>query len=249
MILANIAMLLIFDATYLGFDPADVPVIAPAGVVEAFERAVEVGYFSYRAPFPTETFLGASEHTVGASTKLNMTTFDGHTYGDKDGIIFMESLGPDSPAIMMVVDVVFPKWVPFFSFAISTDLTEYVRAHDTLLEFPLGDDGYLVGGHLNQVGDRNDILLNQNLTVAILDAALMALQTVDAGAIVGGTGAFTPGEFNYGNNWLGFGAYFNELERVCARAVLEQYGCDFGALDVTLYSHCLMAQSYWRVEV
>jgi hypothetical protein len=213
------------------------------------ENAIHAGLFSYRAPLPTHTFSENMQHTVGGSTDMNMTTFDGHQYGDKDVIVFMESLGPENPAIMMVVDVVFPKWVPFFSFAISTDLLEYINAHNILLEFPLGNDGYYVGGHMNQVGDRNDIILNQNLTRAILDAAAMALQTVDAAAIVGGTGAFTPGEPNYGNTWAGFDAFFNEIERVCARAVLEEYGCDFGGLDVTLYSHCLVAHSFWRVEV
>jgi hypothetical protein len=213
------------------------------------EHAIHMGFFSYRAPLPTVTFKETMEHTVGKATKVSLTTFDGHQYGDKDVIIFMESLGPENPAIMMVVDVVFPKWVPFYSFAISTDLLEYITAHEVLLEFPLGSDGYYVGGHMNQVGDRNDILLNQNLTKSILEAAGMALQTVDAGAIVGATGAFTPGEFNYGNNWEGFDAYFNEVVRVCARAVMEEYGCDFGGLDVTLNSQCLMAQSFWRVEV
>jgi hypothetical protein len=213
------------------------------------EHAIRSGFSSYRAPLPTQTFSENMEHTVGGSTDMTMTTFDGHQYGDKDVIVFMESLGPENPAIMMVVDVVFPKWAPFFSFAISTDLLEYVNAHAILLEFPLGDDGYFVGGHMNQVGDRNDVILNQNLTLAILDAAAVALQTVDAGTIVGGTGAFTPGEPNFGNIWAGFDAYLNEIERVCARAVLEVYGCDFGGLDVTLYSHCRMAQSFWRVDV
>jgi hypothetical protein len=240
---------LIHPAPSQGFDPSTVSIVAPEGVLEAMEHAIKVGFFSYRAPLPNLTFRKSINHTVGRSTDLSMTTFDGHQYGDKDVIVFMESLGPSNPAIMMVVDVVFPKWVPFFSFAISTDLLEYFDAHNILLEFPLGYDGYFVGGHMNQVGDRNDILLNQNLTSAIMDAASMALQTVDGGAIVGGTGAFTPGEPNYGNIWLGFDAFFNEIERVCARAVLEEYGCDFGGLDVTLYSHCRMAQSFWRVDV
>jgi hypothetical protein len=128
-------------------------------------------------------------------------------------------------------------------------LVEYVAAHDVLLAFPLGDDGYLVGGHLNQVGDRNDIVLNKELTLAILDAGALALEEVDLFAAVGPTGAFTPDSPNVGNAWLAFGAYFDELARVCTREVLEVYGCDFGGLDVTLHSHCIMAQSFWRVEV
>ena len=128
-------------------------------------------------------------------------------------------------------------------------MLQYIHAHDIFLEFPLGDDGYFVGGHLNQVGDRNDIVLNKELSLAIINAGAMALQTVDVYAIAGATGAFTPGSHNFGNSWAGFGAYFDELERVCARAVMEEYGCDFGGLDVTLYSSCRMAQSFWRLDV
>ena len=125
----------------------------------------------------------------------------------------------------------------------------YIDAHDTLLEFPLGEDGYLVGGHLNQVGDRNDIVLNQELTNAILAASRTAISEVDVFATAGSTGAFTPGDPNFGNSWAAFGKYYDEMERACARIVLEEYGCDFGGLDVTLYSSCRVANSFWRLEV
>ena len=90
----------------LGFDPSKVPIIATEGVEEFMKHAIDMGVFTYRAPLPTETFTGFYEHTVGASTTLTMTTFDGHQFGDKDVIVFMESLGSDNPAIMMVVDIV-----------------------------------------------------------------------------------------------------------------------------------------------
>lgn len=106
-----------------------------------------------------------------------------------------------------------------------------------------------MGGHLNQVGDRNDIVLNQKLTNDIVTAAQSALAEVDVFAMAGGTGAFTPGDRNFGNSWAAFGKYFDELERACARVVMEEHGCDFGGLDVTLYSSCGMAQSFWRLEV
>jgi len=233
----------------MGMDPSKVPIVATEGVKEHIEHAIKSGLWSYSAPMPTATFEDSLEHAVGQSTTISLTTFNGHQFGEKDVIVFMEALDEENPAIMMVVDVVFPKWVPFFSFALTTDLLQYIGSHDVLLSFPLGDDGYFVGGHLNQVGDRNDILLNQELTWAIVNAAGEALQTVNAGAIVGGTGAFTPGAPNFGNAWAGFGAYFNELQRVCARKVLEEHGCDFGGLDVTLYSACNSAQSFLRIDI
>ncbi|CAB9524529.1 Metallo-beta-lactamase superfamily [Seminavis robusta] len=233
----------------LGFDPESIPIIAPEGVLEHFDHAIETGFFTNRAPLPTVTFTDYKEHTVGRSTTLNLTTFDGHEYGDKNVIVFMEAEGPEQPAIMMVVDIVFPKWAPFFSFALSTNLLKYISAHDTFLEFPLGEDGFLVCGHLNQVGDRNDILLNKELTLAIVNAAGLALKTVNPGPVMANSGFATPGHRNFGNSWARIDTYFAEIERVCARAVMEEYGCDFGGLDVTLYSACRAAQSFLRIEI
>ena len=90
----------------LGMKPSNVPVIAPMGVKEHFEHAIEQGFFSYHAPLPTETFTGFKEHTVGTFTNLTLTTFEGHQFGDKDVILFMETMGTDNPAIMMAVDIV-----------------------------------------------------------------------------------------------------------------------------------------------
>lgn len=90
----------------MGMDPANVPIIGTEGAKHHFEKAIEAGVYSYFAPFPTVTFKGFKEHTVGHSTSLTMTTFDGHQYGDKDAVIFIDAADEENPAIMMIVDVV-----------------------------------------------------------------------------------------------------------------------------------------------
>ena len=54
----------------------------------------------------------------------------------------------------MVVDVVYPGWVPFKSFAEAKDVGRYIEAHDQILEY---DFEHFVGGHLTRLGTRQDV--------------------------------------------------------------------------------------------
>lgn len=129
----------------LGFE--DVPIIASEGTLHYLEELIESGVSTYRAPLPTSTFDEKTEHTVGTHSKIMLEPVNGHQHDGRDVIIFVEA-ADDQPAIMMMVDVVFPKWAPFFRFAITTDLLAYTKVHEKMLtEYDLGEDGYFIGGH------------------------------------------------------------------------------------------------------
>ena len=81
-----------------------------------------------------------------------------------------------------------------------------------------------------------------------MEAAAAAFASVDIGPIAGASGVFDPSSTNYGNSWLLFGGYFDELNRVCAKAVVAEYGCKLAAVDITVESACNVAQSFWRIE-
>jgi len=163
-------------------------------------------------------------------------------------IMYMPAVDEANPAIMMFVDVVFPRWSPFFSFAITTDLAEFLAVHDTLLGYDLGEYGIFVGGHLTRLGGVEDIEVSKNFTLAVLQGAAAGLQTVDIGPIAGASGVFDPSSTNLGNGWILFDEYFKAVVKVCSKMVVEEYGCKLAAVDVTVDSHCLIAQSFWRVE-
>ena len=57
----------------------------------------------------------------------------------------------------MVVDVIFPGWVPFHRLAVSEDIAGWIRGPDVALTF---DFDVLIGGH-NRLGNRKDVLVQK----------------------------------------------------------------------------------------
>jgi hypothetical protein len=57
----------------------------------------------------------------------------------------------------MLVDIVFPGWVPFPYLAKAKDTAGFIKAHDiALVKY---DFDTFVGGHLTRLGTRNDVIV------------------------------------------------------------------------------------------
>ena len=57
--------------------------------------------------------------------------------------------------IVVLVDIVYPGWVPFDALAESQNIPGFIKAHDQILEY---DFEYYIGGHLHRVGTRQDVV-------------------------------------------------------------------------------------------
>lgn len=231
-----------------------IEIIGHAEVEEEFLDRTEAGFFSFRAPLPTKIVENDEVEYLQVGSKKEGLTFSltpvtGHT-ADKDLVIFLErDETTGAPAVMMYIDVIFPGWAPFFSFAITTDLFSYLESHKTLMEdFDLGEDGVFIGGHLSKLGGLEDIRMSYAFAQSVMDGALMGLQQANVNAIAGANGIGDPNSRNLGNSWLLFDLYFKEVVRICAKHVVTEWGCKLGAVDVVVDSHCRSAQSYWRVD-
>lgn len=224
-----------------------IPVIASDTVKVGFERLIQLGLFSGRAPLPTIEISEKQNMMLGPNTVVSLEPIMGHSLDDRDLIVFFEA-ETDQPAIMMHVDVVYPKWAPFYDFGITVDLTEYLAVHDVLLSYPLGDEGILVTGHVNQRGTREDIMVSKNFTLTVMKYAAEGLATVDLGPIAAASGVYDTNSTNYGNTWLLFDLFFVEVIKFCSKATLSEFGCQLAGLDVTIGSMCELTQTYWRVE-
>jgi glyoxylase-like metal-dependent hydrolase (beta-lactamase superfamily II) len=128
---------------------------------------------------------------------------------------------------LMVVDVLFPGWVPFKNLAVSQDIPAWIKAHDVTMAYPWQT---LVGGHVGRLGVRADGD-TQKQYLADLDAAVR-----NASAVVDPTPYFE----KYGpsgNAWAIFKAYLDAVashaaEPVAANAfaLLESHRIDSGLL-------------------
>lgn len=192
---------------------------------------------SGRAPPPTDLITdGSKTLRLGRGFEIQMIEVGGHSAGDL--LIYIPPLC-EGEGIVFLVDVIFPGFAPFFSFALARDLFEYVQVHEKVLELEFET---FIGGHLRRLGDRSDVELNLEFTRAVLSAGELALQqytTFDA--------FLATAPENQANPWAILSTFRTESSRICADIVVQSFGCRLAGVDVILPSACLVAMDFIRV--
>jgi glyoxylase-like metal-dependent hydrolase (beta-lactamase superfamily II) len=136
--------------------------------------------------------------------------------------------------VLMVVDIVYPGWVPFNALGQAQFVPGYIKAYDQVLEY---DFDHLVGGHLTRSGSREDVLIGQeyvhdlksNCANAIQLSALPpnATNPISAETILPPVQAA-----NEGNAWAVFQAYLDIVSEYCSNVTNEKWLGVLGAADV-----------------
>jgi hypothetical protein len=80
----------------------------------------------------------------------------------------------------MLVDIIFPGWIPFMNLALAKDVKGFVAAHQQTLNYPFES---FIGGHLTRLGTRDDVKTQMAYVEDIKANAGKALKTVDLVAI------------------------------------------------------------------
>jgi len=122
---------------------------------------------------------------------------------------------------LMLVDVVFPGWVPFACLAVSQDIPAWIAAPGKALEFPFEQ---FVGGHLNRLGTRADVETHQEF---IADLKAESERAIDAFDLMSVFASSDPA-----NLWAIFRRY---LDGVCADvsdALVPKWQDRLGGVDV-----------------
>ncbi len=171
-------------------------------------------------PVPTVTFPDTYTLTVGSQT----LQLDYHGNNHEPGNIFVYA---PTQKVLMVVDIVFPGWVPFAYLAIAEDVPGFIAAHDTILTY---DFSTFVGGHLTRLGTREDVELSQAFVLDVRENAAAALATVDFNAIAATVG--------YDNPWAVFSVYLDTVAQTCADATVPVWQDQLGGADAFTFGHC-----------
>ncbi|MEU1513345.1 MBL fold metallo-hydrolase [Streptomyces sp. NPDC005811] len=123
---------------------------------------------------------------------------------------------------LMVVDVIYPGWVPFKNLAVSQDIPAWVEAHQVAMRYPWQT---LVGGHLGRLGRRADAVVQQQYIDDLEASARQTLESLDP----------TPFFAKYqqsGNSWAIFKTYLDAAARRAAEPVAAKYTGRLAAADV-----------------
>ncbi|MGJ6968315.1 MBL fold metallo-hydrolase [Streptosporangium sp. G11] len=123
---------------------------------------------------------------------------------------------------LMVVDVLYPGWVPFKNLAVSQDIPGWLRAHDTAMRYPWRT---LVGGHLGRLGTRADGHLQQRYLADLQTSVRDTVSSLDPAPFFSKYGPA-------GNAWAIFAGYLNAVAQQAAAPVIASYLGTLAAADV-----------------
>jgi len=121
----------------------------------------------------------------------------------------------------MLVDVVFPGWVPFAYLAESQNIPGWLEAPAQALRYPF--DTY-IGGHLTRLGTRGDVLIQQEYVAELRAQAASAIATFNPASVYQSVDPANP--------WAIFRAYLDGVASQAASAVIPHWVDRLGGADV-----------------
>jgi glyoxylase-like metal-dependent hydrolase (beta-lactamase superfamily II) len=194
-------------------------------------------YRDPRRPSPTITF--DQEYVLELGNCRVELRYNGNIH--QPGNIFIYE---PRQKVLMLVDVIFPGWVPFRNLAIANDVHEYVHAHDLLLAY---DFDVIVCGHLTRYGTRADVETQREYVHQLRAASLMALASVRIEDVAARTGVE--------NMWALMDGYFEDAIETVTNHMLTVPTSDgrlwterLGGADVWTPHHAFSMIQALRVE-
>ena len=216
-----------------GLFPKNVTVIAQEETARELQSAKAVAKnVTMVPPIPTITFSKNYTLTIGNQTlKLDY-------YGSNHlpGNIFIYA---PKQKVLMLVDIVFPGWVPFPNLAIAKDVAGFIKAHDIALD--KYDFDKFVGGHLTRLGTRNDVAIQKEFIDDLKNASTKANQEVLFSKVAQQVGHFD-------NPWLIFSKYIDAVNEKCTQLVLPKWENKLGGAREFMSTHCFTMSEAERVE-
>jgi glyoxylase-like metal-dependent hydrolase (beta-lactamase superfamily II) len=178
------------------------------------------------------------KHTFSKSLDLNIggerIQLDYHGTNHTPGNIFVYL---PKKEVLMLVDVVFPGWVPFAYLAESQDVPGWLEAPAQALKYPFQT---LVGGHLTRLGTRDDVVIQQAYAADLAAEAEKAIANFDITPIYS--------EVDPENTWAIFNGYLNALTDQVADAVTPRWTDKLGGADVYTQSNAYSVIESLRID-
>ena len=181
-------------------------------------------------PVPTVTF--EESYTLEVGNQILELEYHGPMH--KPGNIFIYA---PQQKVLMLVDVIFPGWVPFKDLAMAEDVPFFLYAHEKVLEY---DFETFIGGHLTRLGTPEDVQIQKEYFDDIQKNAGLANQQVDFMEIAQKVG--------FENLWLVFQIYADTVTQQCTDATVPNWVDRLGGADLFTYDHCWKISESQRID-
>jgi glyoxylase-like metal-dependent hydrolase (beta-lactamase superfamily II) len=182
-------------------------------------------------PLPTVTFT--DNYTLRVGGKV-LELSDSHS-GHEPGNIYIRA---PKQRVLMIVDVVFPGWMPWRRFAVSRDVLGHMAQVEQIGK--MQDWETLVGGHVTRTGTHADVDQQIEFNNDLKRAAGDALATTKPGETL------NPADMN--NPWAFYDNYIDRVAAKCVNTMTPKWGSRLGAFDVFIWDQCYSMEQTLRIE-
>lgn len=177
-------------------------------------------------PLPTHVFDDSL--TIDAGDHSLRMEYPGPNHSEGNSFIYAPG-----QRVLMLVDVIFPGWVPFSNLALSAYVPGFVHAHEQALGY---DFDHLVSGHVTRPGTAEDVRIQLEYMNDLRAVAEAALSDVDL--------AETMAHVDTSNAWAVFRAYLDAVAARTADELVPRWKDRLGGADVfTLPNAWAMAEA------
>jgi glyoxylase-like metal-dependent hydrolase (beta-lactamase superfamily II) len=200
-------------------------IIAHEATKRLLERAADPN-----RPLPTIVFSERYRLRVGKQV-LDLSY---HGDGHEPGNIFIFA---PAQRVLMVVDVVFPGWMPWRRFAVAHDVPGHFAQVEEIRKM---DWDTFVGGHVARIGTRADVDLQAEFEGDLKQAAAAALASTQVGE------GLNP--LDKGNPWAVFDDYIDRVAAQCVDTLTPRWSGRLAAFDVYVWDQCYAMEQSLRID-
>jgi glyoxylase-like metal-dependent hydrolase (beta-lactamase superfamily II) len=181
-------------------------------------------------PIPTITFKDKYTVKVGKQT-LELSY---HGVAHEPGNIFIYA---PAQKTLMVVDVVFPGWMPWRRFALAQDIPGYFAQVQEINQMEWET---LVPGHVERTGTHADVALQLEFMNDLKSAGRRALKSTKVGE--------TLGRADLDNPWAMYGNYIDRVVIQCVNELTPKWSTKLAAYDVYIWDQCYAMENSLRID-
>ena len=217
-----------------GMFPKNVVIIAQEETAAELQRAITLATnASMVPPIPTETF--SNNYTLQIGNQTLQLEYYGNNH--LPGNIFIYA---PKQKVLMLVDVVFPGWVPFPYLATAKDVAGFIKAHDIALNNY--DFNTFVGGHLTRLGTINDVILQREFVSDLERAAAQANHQVSLSEITKQVGGGQQPFIFF------LAKRADTVSQNCANNMLPKWENRLGGAQQFMSAHCYTMAQAGRID-
>jgi len=209
-------------AKALGSQPV---IIAHVDTLRLLKRAADPN-----RPLPTVTF--SDKYTLRLGNRVLELSYHGNAH--EPGNIFIYA---PAQRVLMVVDIVFPGWMPWRRFALAQDIPGYFAQVE---EIRTMEWDTLVGGHVARTGTHADVDLQAEFNRDVKQAASTALADTKPGEGLNISDKTNP--------WAFFDHYIDRVAAQCVNALTPKWSTRLAGFDVYIWDQCYAMEQSLRIE-